>query len=81
MKQFIGYNVGSISNLLDIVCGVPQGFILGPLLFLTYINDLSLVSKLLDSMMFADDTNLFFSGKDIHSFFNAVIAKHLSLVQ
>ena len=76
MKQFIGYNVGSKSNLLDIVCGVPQGFIFGPLLFLIYINDLPLVSKLLDSIMFADDTNLFFSGKDIHSFFNTAVVKH-----
>ena len=62
-KQFIDYNVNSKSTLLDIVRGVPQGFILGPLLFLLYINDLPQASKLLDPIMFADDTNLFFQGK------------------
>ena len=41
-------------------------------LFLLYINDLPQASKLLDPIMFADDTNLFYSGKDIHSLFNTV---------
>ena len=71
-KQFIGYNVNSESTLLDIVCVVPQGSILGPLLFLFYINDLPQASKLLDPKIFADDTILFYLGKDTHSFFNAV---------
>ena len=71
-KQFIGYNVNSKSTLLDIVCGALQRSILGPLLFLLYINDLPQKSKLLDSIMFAEDTNLFYLGKDIHSLFNTV---------
>ena len=71
-KQFIGYNVNSKSTLLDIVCVVPQGSILGPLLFLFYINDLPQASKLLDPIIFADDTILFYSGKDTHSLFNSV---------
>ena len=72
MKQFIGYNANSKSNLLDVVYEVPQGSILGSLLFLLCINDLAQALKLFDPIMFADDTNLFYSGKDIHSLFNTV---------
>ena len=45
----------------DIKCGIPQRSILGPLFFLIYINDLNLTSDILDPIMFADDTNLFYS--------------------
>ena len=51
---------------------MPQRPILGPLLFLLYINDLLQTSKLIDPTIFADNTNLFYSGKDIHSLFNIV---------
>ena len=71
-KKFVGYNVNSKNNLLDRECGVPQRPILGPLLFLLYINDLLQTSKLIDPTIFADNTNLFYSGKDIHSLFNIV---------
>ena len=53
--QYNGYN----SSLFDITCGVPQGSFLGPLLFLVYINDLCNVSKDLELILFADDTNIF----------------------
>ena len=58
-KQYVFYN-GESSDLKCITCGVPQGSVLGPLLFLIYINDLPNVSDKLKFFLFADDTNIYF---------------------
>ena len=63
-KQFVSVN-GSTSDYLEVSCEVPQGSVLGPLLFLIYINDLPSVSKVLSFYVFADDTNIFYSSHDL----------------
>ena len=63
-KQYVNIE-NSQSKRLSIHCGVPQGSILGPKLFILYIIDLCNVSKLFNYILFADDTNLFCSDNDI----------------
>ena len=46
------------SNILPITTGVPQGSILGPLLFIIYISDFSQASNMFNFVMYADDTTL-----------------------
>ena len=63
-QQFVYLN-GVASSLLEILNGVPQGSILGPLLFLLYINDICSHTNLL-SILFADDTALGAAGENLH---------------
>ena len=51
--------------MLNIKCSVSQSSILASLLFVIYINDLFLSTSLLDTIMFSDDANLFYSHQDI----------------
>jgi len=51
------------SKLQTVTCGVPQGSVLGPLLFLIYVNDIQSAVSSATAKLFADDTNLFFHCK------------------
>lgn len=56
-KQYVEFD-GIKSNLADITTGVPQGSILGPLLFIIYTNDISKACDIFKSIIYADDTTL-----------------------
>ena len=60
-KQFVNID-GRSSDVLDVICRVPQGSILGPTLFILYINDICNVANLAKCILFADDTNVFCAG-------------------
>ena len=61
-KQFIQINDEENKELERVTCDVPQGLIIGPLLFLLYVNDLKNATKLLDPIMYADVTNQMISN-------------------
>ena len=63
--QYVSYNDCN-SDFKEVVCGVPQGSILGPLLFILYVNDITYTSDVLDFILFADDTTITYSHKDIN---------------
>ena len=72
--QYVSFN-GLNSSRQSIICGVPQGSILGPLLFLIYINDLALMCNSVLPIMYADDSNLFKEGSGITEIQNVINEK------
>ena len=60
------------SNTMVVTCGVPQGSVLGPLLFIIYTNDLPINIKHAKSILFADDTTLYYSSKCIQDLYHTM---------
>ena len=63
-KMRVNYK-GTLSTPIPIHCGIPQGSILGPLLFLLHFNELPSLLKSCKMIMYADDTVLYYSHKDV----------------
>ena len=58
---------GTYSDTSDLLLGVPQGSVLGSLLFIVFINDLPSVVHRCKIILYADDTALFFAGRNIQT--------------
>ena len=64
--QYVVFD-GQESEIHGVQCGVPQGSILGPLLFILYMNDICNVSDIFFAIMYADETSLVVNGKDLNT--------------
>ena len=69
--QYVTYK-STNSKSLNIPCGVPQGSVLGPLLFILYSNDIPNSLKYSKSILFADDTTVYISGEDVTDLFRCL---------
>lgn len=68
-RQFV--QIGqSKSVCLNITCGIPQGLVLGPILFTMYISDICTVTNIVWFVVFVHDTNIFCSGEHLKQLFD-----------
>ena len=78
-SQFVTYD-GIQSEINSVKCGVPQGSILGPLLFIIHMNDIVSVSEFLFTFLYADDTCVLMKGKHLEYLVTHMQKKELNLL-
>ena len=71
-RQYVSYG-GVHSDIRYVEYGVPQGSVLGPLLFILYSNDLPIALKNFHTILFADDTTIYTTGTDLLDIFIHVL--------
>ena len=77
-SQYVAFD-GKVSETHGIKCGVPQGSILGPLLFIISVNDICNVSPVLFKILYADDTCVLISGNHLNDLINRLNTELISL--
>ena len=78
-KQYVHFN-GINSNQQYVTCGVPQGSVLGPLLFIIYTNDLPNAKRSSRCILFADDTTIYYSSNNLNNLISKITSdlEHLT---